>query len=224
MFQRIFDFFISVTDDGGYVPTGAGNVALFFIVLLLFIVMAAYSGSKWKMNIKQLTFSAMAVTLAVVFSFLKLGKLPQGGSITLFSMFFICLISYLYGVKAGLMAGIAYGLINLILDPSIYYPIQMLLDYPIAFGCLGFSGLFSHSKHGMIKGYLLGITGRYVAHVLSGVIFFNMFAPEGWHPLIYSLWYNASYILPDAIVTIVLLLLPPLQNVLKQVKKLAVEA
>ncbi len=223
MFKKIFDFFISVTDDGGYVPTGAGNVALFILILILFIVMAAFTGRKLKMNVKQLTISAMAVTLAVVFQYLRLGKLPQGGSITLFCMFFICLIGYLYGVRAGIMAGIAYGLLNLILDPSVYYPVQMLLDYPIAFACLGLSGFFSHSKNGLIKGYLLGIFGRFVAHVLSGVIFFSTYAPEGWNPLIYSMWYNASYIIPDAIVTIVLLLLPPLQNVMKQVKRLAVE-
>jgi thiamine transporter len=223
MFQRIFDFLVLTTEDGGYVPTTAGNIALFVLVVLLFIAMAAFTGSKEKLRIRQFTFSTMAVTLAVVFSYLRVGQMPYGGTISFFSMFFICLIGYLYGTKAGIMAGIAYGFLNLMLSPSVYYPVQMLLDYPIAFGCLGLAGIFSKSKNGIFKGYLLGISGRYVAHVLSGVIFFYMYAPEGWNPLVYSLWYNAAYIVPDAIVTIILLLLPPVQTALKQVKKMAVE-
>jgi thiamine transporter len=223
MLQKLFDFFVKTTEESGYIPTAAGNIAIFILAVLLFFAMAAFTGRGIKIRVRQLTVSAMAITLAVVFSYLKLFQMPYGGSVTFFTMFFICLIGYLYGTKAGILAGIAYGFINLILGPSIYYPVQMLLDYPIAFGCLGLAGIFSHSKYGMIKGLLLGVSGRFVAHVLSGVIFFYMYAPEGWNPLIYSLWYNATYIVPDLGVTIFILLLPPVQNALKQVKRMVVE-
>ena len=228
MFQKVLDFLVTKEVysevETYYTPTMAGNIVLFLVIVLLFIAMAAFTGRNKKLQIKQLAFSAMAITLAVVTSFIKFAQLPYGGSITLFSMFFICLIGYLYGTKAGILAGIAYGFLNLILGPTILHPIQLLLDYPIAFGCLGLAGAFSNSKFGLIKGYLLGVFGRYVCHVLTGYIFFAMYAPEGMNPIIYSLGYNATYIVPEAIATIVLLLIPAVQNGLNEVKRMAVES
>jgi len=223
MFQKVFDLLITKVEDGNYVPTTAGNIVLFVVVLILFLAMAAFTGMNRKVRIKQLTFSAMAITLAVVLSFIKLWQMPMGGSITLFSMIFICLIGYFYGTKAGILAGIAYGLINLIINPYIYYPIQMLLDYPIAYGCLGLAGVFNKSKHGLMKGFLFGVTGRFLAHFLSGLIFFAAYTPSGWNPIVYSMWYNASYIIPDVIVTVALLYVPQIQHALKQVRKIAFE-
>jgi len=226
MFKQIFDFLIStdVSSDGtSYYPTVAGNIALLVVVFLLFLAMAVFSGSKKKMQTKQMVFSAMAMTLAVVTSFIKFAKLPYGGSITLFSMFFICLIGYLYGARVGILTGIAYGLLSLILDPMIMHPIQLLLDYPIAFGCLGLAGVFSNSKYGIIEGYILGVFGRYVCHLISGIVFFANYTPEGMNTVIYSLGYNATYIVPEAIATILILSIPTVRNALHEVKKMAIE-
>jgi thiamine transporter len=227
MFQNLFDFFVAtLVDEDGYVsyaPTTAGNIALFLLILLLFIAMAAFSGYKRKTRIKQLAFSAMGVTLAVVTSLFPLYKFPFGGSITLFSMFFICFVGHLYGAKAGIITGISYGFINLILGPYIIHPMQLLLDYPIAFGALGLAGIFSNSKYGLVKGYLLGILGRYIASSLSGYIFFASYAPEGWNPIVYTLVYNIGYIGPEVLLTVIFLVIPPVQNALKQVKQMAVE-
>ena len=226
MFKNVFDFFVStVVEDGSstYYPTAAGNIALIVIVFLLFMAIAAFAGNSNKIRIKQLAISAMAVTLTVVTSFIKIGRLPYGGSITLFSMFFICLIGYLYGVKAGIIAGIAYAFIDLILESYIVHPVQLLLDYPIAFGCLGLAGVFANSKYGLIKGYIFGVVGRYLCHVISGYIFFSSYAPEGVNTLYYTLVYNVFYIAPEMVITIALLLIPPIQNALKQVKRIAIE-
>lgn len=228
MFQKVLEFLttkeVYSEVEVYYKPTLAGNIALFLIIVVLFIAMAAFTGSKKKIQVKQLAFSAMAVTLAVVTStFMKFAQLPYGGSITFFSMLFICIIGYLYGTKAGIITGIAYGFLNLILGPTILHPIQLLLDYPIAFGCLGLAGVFSKSKFGLLKGYILGVFGRYICHVLTGYIFFSMYAPEGMHPMIYSMGYNATYIVPEAIATILILLIPAVQNGLKEVKRMAVE-
>jgi thiamine transporter len=97
------------------------------------------------------------------------------------------------------------------------------MDYPIAFGCLGLTGAFSNSRQGILKGYILGVFGRYVCHVLTGYIFFSMYAPEGMNPMIYSLGYNATYIVPEMIATIALLLIPTVQNGFKEVKRMTVE-
>ncbi len=227
MFEKVLNFLttkkVYSETEVYYTPTLAGNIALFILIALLFILMAAFTRSKKQILVKQLAFSAMGVTLAVVTSFIRVAKLPYGGSITLFSMFFVCLIGFLYGAKAGILTGIAYGFLNLILDPTIIHPIQMLLDYPIAYGFLGLTGIFSKSKFGMIKGYFLGVLGRYLCHVISGYIFFSMYTPDGWNPIAYTIWYNSLYIVPEAVATIILLCIPQIQNALKVVKRMVVQ-
>jgi thiamine transporter len=162
------------------------------------------------------------MTLAVVTSIYTLIEFPFGGSITLFRMFFICFIGYLYGTKVGVLTGVAYGFLDLILHPYVIHPAQLFLDYPIAFGSLGLSGIFSKSKFGIIKGYTVGVIGRYLCHVITGVIFFYMYAGEK-NPLVYSLIYNGSYIFPEAAVTILILSIPAVRNALFEVKRIALE-
>lgn len=170
---------------------------------------------------KKLTFSAIAIALAMVTSYLKIASLPFGGSITLFSMFFICLIGYLYGPKTGFAAGAAYGLLQFVTGPYVYHPVQVLLDYPLAFGALGLAGWFRNARHGLMKGVIVGMTGRYICHVVSGYIFFAQFA-EG-NVVIYTLAYNATYIVPEMIATIAILCVPAVRTALSAVKKMALE-
>ena len=92
---------------------------------------------------KQLVFCAMAVALAMVTSMLKVYSFPFGGSITLFSMLFICFVGYVYGPATGILTGAAYGVLQFIIEPYIYFPLQVLVDYPLAFGALGLSGVFA---------------------------------------------------------------------------------
>jgi len=228
MFQRIIEFLatkeVYSETEAYYTPTFAGNMALFLVIAIIFVLMAIFAGKKKKFQVKQLAFSAMAITLAVVTStFMKFARLPYGGSITFFSMFFICFIGYLYGTRAGVLAGIAFGFINLFLDPVIMHPVQLLLDYPIAFGCLGLAGVFSKSKYGLVKGYVFGVIGRYICHVITGCIFFYMYAPKGWNTFLYSLAYNASYIVPEAVVTVIILSLPVLSKAISEVKRMQEE-
>ena len=223
MFKKLYDFFIVTDVEGGsFYPTTAGNIALLVIIILLFVAILAISGGKKKLSAKQLSFSAVAMTLAVITSIFTVYELPFGGSITLFRMFFICFIGYLYGTKVGIITGVAYGILDFILKPYAITLIQPLLDYPIAFGLLGLSGVFSKSKYGIIKGYLLGVAGRYVCHVLTGIIYFYEYA-GGQNVTIYSLTYNASYIVPEAILTILILLIPTVRQALGVVKKMALE-
>lgn len=227
MFQKIFDFLVSTVNDEGsisYYPTTAGNITLFVVIALIFLLMLVVSGSgKKKMKAQQLAFAAVAMTLAVVTSLYPIANLPFGGSITLFRMFFICLIGYLYGPKVGVLTGVAYGFLDLILGPYVVHPVQLLLDYPLAFGSLGLAGVFYKSKYGIIKGYALGVAGRFLCHFLSGIIFFASYAPENQNVLLYSLGYNATYIVPEALVTILILSVPAVQNALRLVKRMATE-
>ena len=226
MFQKVFDFLVTTVNEGGdisYYPTSAGNVALVLVVILLFVAMLAISGKgNRKLNAKQLAFSAVAITLAVVTNFFTIAQLPFGGQVTLFRMFFICLIGYLYGPKVGFLTGVAYGFLDLMLEPYVVHPVQLLLDYPIAFGCLGLSGVFAKSKFGLVKGYAFGVLGRYLCHAISGLIFFSIYAGSQ-NPIIYTAVYNATYIVPEAVLTIILLLIPAVQKGLSEVKRMTVE-
>lgn len=223
MFKKLYDFLIVTDVDGGsFYPTTAGNITLLVIIALLFIGILSIGGSKKKLSAKQLSFSAVAMTLAVITSIFTVYELPFGGSITLFRMFFICFIGYLYGTKVGIITGVAYGILDFILKPYAITLVQPLLDYPIAFGCLGLAGVFTKSKYGIIKGYLLGVAGRYICHVLTGVIYFHEYA-GGKNVLVYSLTYNASYIVPEAVLTLLILMIPTVRHAFGVVKKMALE-
>ena len=193
------------------------------ILIPVFVIAAVIlrpktTGKVSAMATTQLVFSAAAMALAIVTAEIKFTRLPMGGSITLFSMLFIVLIGYWYGLKAGLMTGFAYGLLQFFMDPVFYSPMQLLIDYPLAFGALGLSGLFSEKKNGLLKGYILGVTGRYIFAFISGIIFFGHYAPEGTPAAVYSLSYNATYIVPEAIATIVIISIPAVNKAMNYVK------
>lgn len=223
MYLGIMNFFASGNVDDGYTLKAPSYILFVALVIALLAIVYVSQKESKKIQTKQLVFSSVAMALAVVTSFIKFVDLPYGGSATLFSMFFICFIGYLYGTKIGLLTGIAYGFLQLVINPSVYHPIQLLLDYPVAFGCLGLAGIFSKSKYGLIKGYILGTFGRYVVHAISGYVFFSQWTPENTSPIVYSITYNATYILPEAIITIIILLIPAFANGLKEVKRMANE-
>ena len=222
-------------EETTYVPTTLGNVLLCIIlaVLLAGAVLFArkYAGRHQenadtkakggKLTVKQLVFCAMSIALGTVLSEIKIIDFPWGGSATLLSMLIICLPGYFFGLGAGLMTSIAYGILQLLIDPYVLFPMQLVLDYLLAFGALGLSGLFANAKKGLLKGYLAGVLGRYVFVVLSGWIFFASYAWEGWAPLPYSIVYNGIYIFAEAAITLVVLAIPTVNKGLAVVKKMA---
>lgn len=176
---------------------------------------------------KQIVFSAMAIALAtVIATVVKLPSLPNGGSVTLFSMLIVCLVGYWYGPATGLIAAFAYGILQFITGPYVVHPAQVLLDYPLAFGALGLSGFFYKRKNGLVIGYIVGVAGRFVMHMISGLIFYTAYVDtlEGNLAAIWaSTAYNLSYILPEAILTLILLALPPVRNAFQSIKRMATE-
>lgn len=170
-------------------------------------------------SVKQLVFCAMAIALGTVLSEIKIISFPWGGSATLLSMLVICLPGYFFGLGAGLMTGFAYGALQLLIDPYVLFPLQLVVDYFLAFGALGLSGLFTNAKHGLLKGYLTGVFGRYVFVVISGWIFFGEYAWEGWPVLPYSLVYNGIYIFAEAAVTLIVLSVPAVNRGIASIKK-----
>ena len=178
-----------------------------------------------KFTTKTIVFSGIAIALAIfIATFIKLPSLPFGGSITLLSMLIVCLVGYWYGPIVGLTAALAYGILQFITGPYVIHPLQVILDFPLAFGALGLSGFFHTSKYGLIKGYLVGVTGRFVVHCISGAIFYTEYVGDFGGNLA-ALWagitYNMTYIVPEAIVTLILIALPPVANALTKIKAYA---
>ncbi len=178
---------------------------------------------KTKFTVKQLAFCAVTIALGFVLSCIKVFHFPTGGSITLFSMLIVCLPGFWFGPLVGIVTGVAYGLLNLILDPYIVYPLQVVVDYILAFGALGLSGFFANSKFGLVKGYIAAVLGRYVFAVISGWIFFGEYAWDGWNALPYSLAYNAIYIFAEAAVTLIVLAVPAVRSLMGRLKTMALE-
>ena len=188
------------------------------IVVLLILIMMGGKNSEKKTDIKALTVSALMIALATVLGQIKVFEMPQGGAVTLFSILPIAVCGYLLGTRRGVMAGFCVGLINLIFGPYVIHPVQLLMDYPIAFGALGLSGLTRNSSNGLTKGYLIGIAGRYICAVLSGVIFFGAYAPEGFNAWTWSLWYNLTYLAVEGALTIIVINIPPVKNMFLNLK------
>jgi thiamine transporter len=154
------------------------------------------SGKSW--NTRELAEVSVTVALSVVLNYIKIYQLPWGGSITLGSMVPILLLSFRRGVKVGLLAGVVFGLVQMVLEGYIYYPLQIILDYPLAFACLGLAGLFK--KHPLV-GVVVALTGRFLSHFVSGVLFFAEYAPPEMGPIVYSAVYNGSYMLPEIVIS-----------------------
>lgn len=167
-------------------------------------------------RIRTLTEIALAVALAAVLNmpFLRI-QLPfnlAGGTISL-NMLPLFVIALRRGVLPGVLAGVLYGCVDALIDPFIVHPAQFLLDYPVAYGMVGLSGLASglwrrtasdERRHVavLVGASLLGVAGRFAAHWLSGVIFFGEYAPEGQPVWLYSLIYQSTYLLPSLALTL----------------------
>ena len=177
------------------------------------------SGVTTNMKVKMLTVGAVCVALAFILNQMALFRMPMGGSVTVFSMLFVVLAGYWLGAGYGVIVGVALGFLNLITGPYILHPVQFIVDYPLAYGALGLSGLFRKQKYGLPIGYVVGVLGRYAMVFFSGYLFFAAFAPEGQHPALYSAIYNITYIAPEMIVTLVIISLPSIRHAIDVVTK-----
>ena len=143
-------------EEGYFSLTTAGEVAVIILIAVLVILTAVISTrvkenkdqKKSPFSTKQLVFSAVALALGFVTSYIKIVNMPWGGSITLCSMLFVTMIGYWYGPKVGLTAAFAFSLLQFVQDGGSYIlsPLQACLDYIFAFAALGLSGFFNKQK------------------------------------------------------------------------------
>ena len=204
-----------VDEYGGttYNLTGLGYGALVALMLLLLILACYVTGGRTRFKTKHLVFAAAAMALAMITSFLKLFEAPMGGSVTLFSMLFICCIGYWYGLRTGIMTG---DKVNVREQPG---------KDSAPLGQTGVKGetvtLIAAETVG--EETWLKVEYRYFFAFLSGLIFFGMYAEgTGMSAPVYSLAYNGSYLGCEAAITLIVLAIPAVNKAFAQVKQMAV--
>ena len=201
-------WFENAFGDFAEFPVGGWILVAVLLVGGLVVYRQFKSESKTVWSTKMLALGAVCMALSNVLSMIKLFDMPQGGSVTPASMLPLMLFAYVYGVGPGMAVGAVYGVMQFMIEPHFLSVPQMLLDYPIAFAMVGLAGLFSKNENralGLSLGVVLGSLGRFVAAVLSGVVFFAEYAGDQ-NPWVYSIGYNGAYMLPECIICVVLAL------------------
>jgi thiamine transporter len=170
-----------------------------------------------RVSVYQLTESAIMLALSAMLSFISVFRMPQGGSITLFSMAPLLYLSFRYDVKWSLFIAFVYSLLQMVLGGFYAPPAQtflafagvVTLDYVLAFTVLGLAGFFARLVKG-VPGILFGETAvmflRFFCHFLSGVLIWREYAPEGQPVALYSFLYNGSFMLGEWVLTAVALI------------------
>ncbi len=174
-------------------------------------------------NVKVLVYCSVCIAIATIASMIKLFEFPTGGAITLCSMLFAALPGFFFGPTIGIASGVAYGILQFIIEPYMLTPVQVVLDYVFAFGAFGVSGFFASKKNGLLYGFLAACAARWFFSFLSGWVFFGEYAWSGWNPAAYSAVYNIIYIGAEALVTGILLEVPAMKHALMNIKASAVE-
>ncbi|MCL2852723.1 MAG: energy-coupled thiamine transporter ThiT [Defluviitaleaceae bacterium] len=170
-------------------------------------------------KVRILATCALLLAVALIATEIRLFRMPQGGSVTLFRMLWLAIPGYFFGLRAGFMTGTAYGLARLITATYVVHPAQFVLDYFLAFAVFGVSGFFQGQKFGLIIGVTLGTMLRIAISTISGVLFFVQFAPEGTRNFwIWSLGVNAPVMLTELAMILVFVLIPPVMGAIESMR------
>ncbi len=198
--------------NNGAEITPTENALLYVCAAGVIIVIALLAfffgkGEKKGYDSKSISYAGICIAMSFALSYIKFFEMPQGGSLTLASLLPLMIYSYMYGVRKGVIAGFAYGILQAVQDPWLIHPAQFLLDYPVAFSAIGLAGMFSRvkalDKFPQIKftlGAIVGCLLRYISHILSGVFAFSEYSTLN-NVWIYSMAYN-SFVFADIAIAI----------------------
>lgn len=194
------------------------TIAIVLIIVTVFIVLNKKTGGlKW--DTRMVTYGAVCIALSFVLSYIRLWHMPNGGSVTAASMLPMLLYGYMAGPIWGLVAGIAYAVLQCIQDCYFLSIPQFFFDYIFPFLAIsGLSGVFKTKNKlaNIFCGFTLAIVIRYLCHVFAGIVFWGESAP--YNPILYSFAYN-SFVFIDAIPCYILATIPSIQKLFKRVSK-----
>ncbi|MDF2985625.1 MAG: putative proton-coupled thiamine transporter YuaJ [Eubacterium sp.] len=159
-----------------------------------------------KMSTRMVVEAGIMIALAQVLSYFKVYESPYGGSVTAGSMIPIVIFAIRWGSKPGLLAGLVFGILQFLLGPKYsYHPLSILLDYLLPFASIGLAGLFKKNLATNLVSTFIAMFARFMFHFASGFIVWASTTPEGQNVYLYSLVYNASYMLPEFVISAILL-------------------
>lgn len=174
---------------------------------------------------RMLATAALCIAMSFLLSYLKVYSMPTGGSVTILSMLPLIVFSWIYGVGPGFIAGAAYGLLQFIQKPEVYHIAQVFIDYPLAFAAMGLAGVFRgvQKPWALPAGVVLACLGRFVCHLFTGMVFFGAYAPAAdfWSVFVYSAVYNGGYMGVEALLSAIVVALPPVQSMIGRLRKMS---
>lgn len=199
------------------------DVGLYISSVAVVAVIAAIAfiadRGKSVLDTRTVTYAAVCVALSFALSYVRIIRMPMGGSITLASMLPLMLFSLMFGSRRGVLVGLVYGALQAVQDPWIVHPAQFVLDYAAAFaaigltGCIRDFGLFKGNVRAQFAlGALVACALRFVSHYFAGVFAFGMygavFAADYGMPALanayfYSFVYQCMYLLPELTIVLV---------------------
>ena len=156
---------------------------------------------------------AILIAMAFVLSFIKIIDMPFGGSVTAASMLPIIIAGYRHGFKWGMITGFAYSLLQLLLGlEKVSYATSttaaiaiIMLDYIVAFTVLGLLGIFRRNRHQtgvLVIGTFVVCFIRFICHFITGCTVWAGVSIPTADGALYSLLYNAAYMIPETVVTV----------------------
>lgn len=191
------------------------------LALATFTAAMLSAGKKVRWDARSLAYASLCIALSYILSCIRLFRFEFGGSITLVSMLPIMLCALAQGPARGVVIGCAYGLLQLIQDFYVSHPVQLLLDYPLAFSMLGLAGFVRYlplpERAQLPAAVVIGAVGRFLMHLVSGAVFFGAYAEPGQTALAYSFVYNIGYMGPDAALCFIIALLPATRRIYKMI-------
>lgn len=196
------------------------NIGLYISAVIMVVATigaAVFADKKSRpFDTRALSFAAVCIALSFALSYVRIFKMPMGGSITLASMLPLMLFAFMFGCRRGVIAGAVYGILQAVQDPWIIHPAQFALDYLAAFAAIGLAGCVRDL--GLFKGkiraqFALGAAiaciVRFVCHYFAGVFAFGVYA-EGFaveygmptlaNEYFYSFVYQCLYLVPELVI------------------------
>lgn len=208
---------------GGLLEMNIPTIIILIVLLAMAVMICTAKKENW--TTRRMAYAAMCIAIAFVLSCIKLFRMPQGGSVTPAAMLPLILFSLACGPVQGVIVGCAFGLLQMVEDFYVVHPVQVLVDYPMAFaalslGCLAMLLPKRWERLRLPVAVLLGYFGRYAMAVISGAVFFAEYAGEqnAW---IYSLGYNLSYLGVEAVIACVLSCVPGFDRILSIMRRRA---
>lgn len=199
------------------------NIGLYLSAVILaagIIVAAFFLDRKSKpMDTRTITYAAVCVALSFALSYVRLFKMPMGGSITFASMLPLMLFAFMFGSRKGIAVGAVYGILQAVQEPWIIHPAQFALDYLVAFGAIGLTGCMrelnvfkGNMRAQFAVGAIVACAFRFLAHYFAGVFAFGVYG-AGYavdygvsalaNEYFYSFVYQCLYLIPELAIVIV---------------------